>query len=183
MLGISAAKAIQPYFEDEHNEPDTLPTQFIDPETKYCQPYPHWKASLTKQVAWIPTYILRFRSTIPNNRSELSTLLKSLSDEQIVVLLNDGPFKTAQTVWRDMKKTDEELEIMRANARKYQRTDRVRHVYLYRLKLLMPLRVSRRPQYVVDTSRQYHRCKAQSGNTSFILVICHRTRAMMKMGL
>ncbi|KAF8603709.1 hypothetical protein BDV93DRAFT_508345 [Ceratobasidium sp. AG-I] len=124
MLGISAAKEIHPYFEDEHGEPDTLPVQFVDPETKYCQPYPHWKASLAKQTAWIPTYILRFRSTVPNDRSDLSTMLRGLSDEQIVVLLSDGPFKTAQTAWRDMKKADEELEAMRSNARKYQRTER-----------------------------------------------------------
>ncbi|KAG9092551.1 hypothetical protein FS749_015622 [Ceratobasidium sp. UAMH 11750] len=124
MLGITAAKAIQPYFEDDFGDPDTLPAQFMDPDTKYCQPYPHWKAPLTKQTAWIPTYILRFRSTIPSDRSELSTLLKSLSEEQIVILLNDGPFKTAQTVWRDMKKSDEELEVMRKNSRRYQRAER-----------------------------------------------------------
>lgn len=130
MLDIAAAKFIRPYFEDEHGEPDTLPVQFVDPDTNYCRPYPHWKASLVKQVAWVPSYVLRFRSTIPNNRSELSTLLHSLSDEQIVILLHDGPFRSAQTAWRDMKKSDEELEAMRTHAQRYQRTERV-SLYVY----------------------------------------------------
>ncbi|KAG8686953.1 hypothetical protein FRC08_012247 [Ceratobasidium sp. 394] len=124
MLGISAAKSIRPYFEDDLGEPDTLPTQFVDPATKYCQPYPHWKAPLTKQVSWIPTFLLRFRSTIPNDQSDRSVLLRSLLDEQIIILLHDGPFKSAQTAWREMKKTDEEVEVMRASARRYQRADR-----------------------------------------------------------
>ncbi|KAG8697373.1 hypothetical protein FRC08_006568 [Ceratobasidium sp. 394] len=124
MLGISAAKAIHPYFENQYGEPDTLPARFIDPETNYCQPYPHWKAPLSKQVAWVPTFLLRFRSTIPHDGSELSALLRNLSDEQIIILLNDGPFKSAQTAWRDMKKTDEELEAMRSNARRYHRAER-----------------------------------------------------------
>ncbi|KAG9089974.1 hypothetical protein FS749_000914 [Ceratobasidium sp. UAMH 11750] len=133
MLGIPAAKSIQPYFEDEFGAPDTLPIRFADPETKYCQPYPHWKAPLVKQVAWVPTFILRFRATIANDQSELSTLLHNLSDEQIVILLNDGPFKSCQTAWREMKKSDEEIEVMRANARRYQRADRkatIRSQYL-----------------------------------------------------
>lgn len=130
MLGIQAAKEIRPYFEDRYGEPDTLPEQFIDPETGYCQPYPHWKAQLIKQVAWIPTYVLRFRSTILNDQSELSNRLRSLSDEQIIILLSDGPFKSAQTAWRDMKKSDDELEVMRSCARRYQRVERVRNVDL-----------------------------------------------------
>lgn len=129
MLGITAAKSIRPYFEDEHGEPDTLPSQFVD-DSNYCQPYPHWKVSLIKQVAWVPTYVLRFRSTIPNDGSQLSNLLHGLTDEQIVVLLNDGPFKSAQTAWREMKKTDTELEAMRAEARRYRRTDKVA-IYIY----------------------------------------------------
>ncbi|KAG9084987.1 hypothetical protein FS749_004775 [Ceratobasidium sp. UAMH 11750] len=139
MLGISAAKSIRPYFEDDLGEPDTLPTQFVDPATKYCQPYPHWKAPLTKQVSWIPTFLLRFRSTIPNDQSDRSVLLHSLSDEQIIILLHDGPFKSAQTAWREMKKTDEEVEAMRASARRYQRADRkaaVRGEYTRTIQLL-----------------------------------------------
>ncbi|KAG9084504.1 hypothetical protein FS749_005189 [Ceratobasidium sp. UAMH 11750] len=140
MLGITAAKAIQPYFEDELGDPDTLPAQFIDPETNYCQPYPHWKAPLTKQVAWLPTYLLRFRSTIPKDRSDLSAALNNLTDEQIIILLNDGPFKTAQTAWRDMKKTDEEVEVMRANARRYQKTERKATTRAQYVKMIPALR-------------------------------------------
>ncbi|KAG9074291.1 hypothetical protein FRC06_010793, partial [Ceratobasidium sp. 370] len=50
MLGITAAREIRPFFEDRYGEPDTLPAQFMDPDTKYCRPYPHWKAPLTRQV-------------------------------------------------------------------------------------------------------------------------------------
>ncbi|KAG9085356.1 hypothetical protein FS749_004476 [Ceratobasidium sp. UAMH 11750] len=124
MLGINAAREIRPFFEDEYGEPDTLPVQFLDADTGYCRPFPHWKAPLTKQVAWIPTFILRFKSTIPNDRSELSNVLWNLSDEQIIILLNDGPFKSAQAAWRDLKKTNAEIEVMRSNARRYQRSDR-----------------------------------------------------------
>ncbi|KAG8727999.1 hypothetical protein FRC10_005421, partial [Ceratobasidium sp. 414] len=133
MLGIAAAREIRPFFEDDYGEPDTLPVQFVDPDTGYCRPYPHWKMPLTKQVVWIPTYVVRFRSTIPHDRSELSNVLRALSDEQIVILLNDGPFKSAQAAWRDFKKTDTEIEAMRSNARRYQRCDRkvaVRTSYL-----------------------------------------------------
>lgn len=125
MLEIAAAREVRPYFEDEYGEPDTLPAQFIDPDTGYCRPYPHWKAALTKQAAWVPTFILRFRSTIPNDRSELSNVLRGLSDEAITILLHDGPFKSATTAWRDAKKSDVEVEAMRSNARRYQRCNRV----------------------------------------------------------
>jgi hypothetical protein len=36
MLGIMAESEIRPYFEDTYGEADTLPAQFIDPDTKYC---------------------------------------------------------------------------------------------------------------------------------------------------
>ncbi|QRV96984.1 hypothetical protein RhiJN_25003 [Ceratobasidium sp. AG-Ba] len=124
MLGITSAKGVRPHFEDDFGEPDTLPAKFLDPETNYCQPFPHWSASLTKQTAWVPTYLLWFRSTIPNNESELSNMLRALSDEQILILLHDGPFKTAQTTWRDMRKSKEEIDTMRSNAPRYQRSDR-----------------------------------------------------------
>ncbi|KAG8696492.1 hypothetical protein FRC08_007114 [Ceratobasidium sp. 394] len=140
MLGITAAKAIQPYFKDDLGNPDTLPVQFIDPETNYCQPYPHWKAPLTKQVAWIPTYLLHFRSTVPKDCSDLSAALGNLTDEQIIILLNDGLFKTAQTAWRDMKKTDKDLEIMRANSRRYQKTERKATTHAQYIKMIPALR-------------------------------------------
>jgi hypothetical protein len=101
-----AAKSVRPYFEDEHGEPDTLPAQFVDPDTNYCQPYPHWKASLTKQVAWVPTYILRFRSTVPKDRSELSSVLHGLSDEQIVVLLHDCQSQAPKVVEGKVERVD-----------------------------------------------------------------------------
>lgn len=130
MLAITVSREIRPYFEDEYGEPDTLPVQFIDPDTRYCRPYPHWKYPLTKQVAWIPTYILRFKSTIPKDGSDLANVLRNLLDEQIVILLNDGPFKSAQAAWRDMKKTDADVETMRSSARRYQRVDRVSTFYV-----------------------------------------------------
>ncbi|KAF8594224.1 hypothetical protein BDV93DRAFT_515951 [Ceratobasidium sp. AG-I] len=111
MLGITAAREVRPYFEDEYGEPDTLPAQFVDPDSGYCQPYPHWKAPLTKQAAWVPTFILRFKSTIPNGQSELSNVLQGLSDELITTLLHDGPFKLATTAWRDAKKSDAEVVL------------------------------------------------------------------------
>lgn len=129
MLGITVASEIRPYFEDEYGEPDTLPAQFADPETKYCRPYPHWKSSLAKQIAWVPTYILRFKSTISHDSTELSAMLRNLTDEQILILLNDGPFKSACAAWRNAKKTESEIEAMRSVARRYQRCDKVRTIF------------------------------------------------------
>lgn len=177
---MAGAKTVRPYFEDEHGEPDTLPAQFVDPVTKYCQPYPHWKAPLTKQVVWIPTYILRFRSMIPKDRGELSAKLHSLSDEQIVTLLHDGPFKSAQNAWRDMKKTNEELEVMRMGARRYQRIDRVSPIRIHQDLDSRICPLCRRPPCVPNTSIQFHRCRDRNGNISLIPAICPRTRAMMK---
>ncbi|KAG9093099.1 hypothetical protein FRC06_011673 [Ceratobasidium sp. 370] len=108
MLGITAAREIRPFFEDEFDEPDTLPAQ----------------------------------STITNDRSELSNVLRNLSDEQIIVLLNDGPFKSAQAAWRDLRKTDVEIEVMRSNARRYQRCDRKAAVRAAHIKLIPSLQGS-----------------------------------------
>lgn len=179
MLGITAAKSILPYFEDEHGEPDTLPSQFVDPKTNYCQPYPHWKVPLTNQVLWIPMFLLWFRSTIPNDQSERSALLRSLTDEQIVALLHDGPFRSAQTMWRNMKKTDEELEAMRASARKYRRTERVRANKYSISWCLTCLPTIRKLPHVPNTSSSFPHSKVQNGNTCLILDICRRMRVMM----
>ncbi|KAG8684462.1 hypothetical protein FRC11_012067 [Ceratobasidium sp. 423] len=133
MQKISASRFIHPYFEDEHGEPDTLPVFALDPDTGYCQPYPHWKASLSRQVAWVPTYIKRFRATIPNDNSDVSQILRDFTDEQIVILLHDEPFKTASAKWSEMRKSPEEVEAMRSQARWYKRTERkaaVRRFYI-----------------------------------------------------
>jgi hypothetical protein len=75
MCQMVVAKSVQPYFEDEHGQPDTLLAQFVDPDTGYCQPSPHWKLTLSKQLAWVPTYLQCFRSMIPNDNSDRSLKL------------------------------------------------------------------------------------------------------------
>jgi hypothetical protein len=106
-------------------EPGTLPEQFMAPFTKYCQAYPHRKVWLTKQPTWVSMFMLHFCPTIPNDYSELSNCLRDLSDEQIVILLSNWPSRTTQIAWRNMKKTDTELEAMRLNACWYQGANRV----------------------------------------------------------
>ncbi|KAF8594940.1 hypothetical protein BDV93DRAFT_564924 [Ceratobasidium sp. AG-I] len=123
MLRIAAAKDVGPYFEDANKQPDTLPAQFRD-KTGYCQPYPHLRAPLTKQMIWVPTFMLRFKKTISVGDSEVSKALRDMSDYQIVVLLHDGPFKTAQNEWRRQKLTVAQLDEMRAEARRKMRADR-----------------------------------------------------------
>ncbi|QRV82089.1 hypothetical protein RhiJN_10104 [Ceratobasidium sp. AG-Ba] len=130
MIGINAAKSIPPHYKDEYGEPDTLPLLFTDPETGYCTPKVHWKAVLTKQLAWVPTYLLWFRSTIPNDKSEVSTVLRSLTDEQIIILLHDGPLRTCQTMFRDKKKSEEELVEMRVQSLEYHRRDKASSLIL-----------------------------------------------------
>ncbi|CUA74377.1 hypothetical protein RSOLAG22IIIB_11171 [Rhizoctonia solani] len=124
MLGINAAKDVRPFFVNSNGGLDTLPAFAKDPVTGYCTPYPNWKVSLAKQTAWIPTYLLRFRAIIPNDNNELSRTLRGMTDEQILIVLHDGPWKSARKAWRDLKKSDGEIKVMQSNARRYQRTDR-----------------------------------------------------------
>ncbi|KAF8604449.1 hypothetical protein BDV93DRAFT_507761 [Ceratobasidium sp. AG-I] len=121
MTPTTAAKEIGSHFTDKNNKPDTLPVQFVDPVTGYCQPYPHWRAALNKQLSWIPTYILCFRKTISADNTEGSQILCCLTNKQIVMLLHDGPFKSAQTKWRDSQKTAMEIAEMQALARRHAR--------------------------------------------------------------
>ncbi|QRW12665.1 hypothetical protein RhiLY_11664 [Ceratobasidium sp. AG-Ba] len=123
-VNITSSRAIKPYFKNKFGEPDTLPVQFNDPTTGEYAVFPHWKVPLSKQVAWIPAFIRRFRLSIPNNGSPSSKMLHAITDEGIVTLLNDGVFKTCTAVWRDMAKSDEEIAQMRAEARVYQRAER-----------------------------------------------------------
>lgn len=125
MLGISIAKEVGPHFEDENKKPITLPDHARDPKTGYCRPYPHLTQALTKQMEWVPTYINRFQKTIPEGKSELSLALKDLSDFQIVVLLHDGPFKSAQNAWKQKAKTDAQIAEMQEEARRGIRAERV----------------------------------------------------------
>ncbi|QRV88193.1 hypothetical protein RhiJN_16211 [Ceratobasidium sp. AG-Ba] len=123
MIHISSSKQIRAYFVDKFGNPETLPPQFAHPETGYIDPCPYWPGPLSAQIAWIPTYLLRFRLTIPNDQSDISKTLRNLSDEQIITYLNDGVYRTCQTVWRNMRKTPEELELARSSARRYQRRE------------------------------------------------------------
>ncbi|CCO36530.1 hypothetical protein BN14_10668 [Rhizoctonia solani AG-1 IB] len=100
MLEVECSKDITVYFEHKNGEPDTLPLIFVNPQTGYCRPRPHWKKSLLKQLAWIMTF---------------------LSDEQIIILLCDGPFKTATTVWRDRKYTDAQIQELQSIERRKHR--------------------------------------------------------------
>ncbi|QRV92675.1 hypothetical protein RhiJN_20693 [Ceratobasidium sp. AG-Ba] len=124
MVHIRSAKEIRPYFVDQFGKPDTLPSQFADPKTGYIDPCPYWPGTLAMQLEWLPTFLFRVRATIPNNQSDLSTALRDLSDEQIIVYLHDGVYKTCQTTWRDAKKTPEEIEMGRSVARQYQQRER-----------------------------------------------------------
>ncbi|QRV96269.1 hypothetical protein RhiJN_24287 [Ceratobasidium sp. AG-Ba] len=124
MLGISCAREVKPYFLDKYGEPDTLPDQFKNPINGYIQPCPNWELSLAKQVIWVPTYVRQFRMSIPKNQTPQAEMLRNLSDEQIIVLLHDGPFRSASTAWRNMKKSDQEVKDMQSNARQYQRCER-----------------------------------------------------------
>ncbi|QRV93058.1 hypothetical protein RhiJN_21076 [Ceratobasidium sp. AG-Ba] len=124
MIHVRSAKEIRPYFEDQFGKPDTLPSQFADPKTGYIDPCPYWPGTLAAQLEWIPTFLFRVRATIPSDQSDLSATLRKLSDEQILIYLHDGVFKTCQTTWRDARKTPEEIEAGRSIARQYQRRER-----------------------------------------------------------
>ncbi|QRW03623.1 hypothetical protein RhiLY_02622 [Ceratobasidium sp. AG-Ba] len=123
---IKSANHVQPYYEDEYGQPDTLPEAYFDRATGQGRVFPHWKAPLNKQLAWLPYYLRRFKATIPHDNSELSEALRALWDEEILVLLNNGAFKTCCAAWHTitLNKTKDEIEAMKSNARRYQRTKR-----------------------------------------------------------
>ncbi|KAF8759912.1 hypothetical protein RHS01_01388 [Rhizoctonia solani] len=124
MLRCNNAGDISPPFEDQFGQPDTLPLIAIDPVTKYCHPFPHWNFSLASQIIWIPTFLSWFRAMIPNNNSELSLALSSLSDKDICILMERGPWKTARGAWRTMNKSPEALAESRAIRLKYHKSAR-----------------------------------------------------------
>ncbi|QRV95524.1 hypothetical protein RhiJN_23542 [Ceratobasidium sp. AG-Ba] len=128
MISVPSSKEIRAYFVDEYGKPDTLPSQFADPETGYIQPCPYWPGSLLEQLEWLPTYISRVRMTIPHDQSDLSKALRDLTDEHIVTYLHDGIFRTCQTVWRNMRKTPEQIAASRSHARRYQHKERKANV-------------------------------------------------------
>ncbi|KAB5589018.1 hypothetical protein CTheo_7543 [Ceratobasidium theobromae] len=105
VLKIKSAKDIGPPYEDEYGNPDTLPARFTDPVTKYCQPCPHW-------------------TTIPNGDSEISTILRGLTDENLASLLYHGPWKSARQAWVNMNKSPEILSAMRARKLEYHKAER-----------------------------------------------------------
>ncbi|KAG8721868.1 hypothetical protein FRC08_009391 [Ceratobasidium sp. 394] len=124
MLKISAAKEIRPFYEDDFGNPDVFPQQFTDPITGYCMPFPHWGKVLQKQPLWVPTYVDHFHGLISKEGGELAELLRSFSEEDIVLLLFNGPWKTAQTAWRSSNKTDADLQAMRARQASCHRAER-----------------------------------------------------------
>ncbi|KAG8744558.1 hypothetical protein FRC10_009894 [Ceratobasidium sp. 414] len=124
MLEISAAKEIGPYYEDDLGNPDVFPEPFIDPSTKYCKPFPHWGKSLRDQAIWIPTFVDHFIALISKDGGELSALLRSLSEEDVIALMFHGPWKTAQTAWRTANKTAADIQVMRARQAAYHRAER-----------------------------------------------------------
>ncbi|QRW10141.1 hypothetical protein RhiLY_09140 [Ceratobasidium sp. AG-Ba] len=123
---IRSANDVQPYYEDEYGQPNTLPEAYFDRATGQGRVFPHWKAPLNKQLAWLPYYLRRFKATIPHDNSELSEALRALRDEEILILLNDGAFKTCCAAWHTitLNKTKDKIEAMKSNARRYQRTER-----------------------------------------------------------
>ncbi|KDN34884.1 hypothetical protein RSAG8_12071, partial [Rhizoctonia solani AG-8 WAC10335] len=124
LVGTKRIKDVRVHFEDQYGEPDTLPEHFVNPETKYCQPCPHNIAGLARQIDWIPSWLQRCKGTIPNDQSELSLVLRSLTDEEWVCFLHFGPFKTVQQAWRNLGKTVEELQAMQTYQIMYHKTER-----------------------------------------------------------
>ncbi|CAE6508029.1 unnamed protein product [Rhizoctonia solani] len=123
-VGVKRIKDVRAHFEDQDGTPDTLPEHFVDPETRYGQPCPHNVAPLVRQIDWVPTWLQRCKGTIPNDQSELSLVLRSLTDEEWVGYLHSGPFKSAQQAWRNLGKTDEELQVMQTYQIMYHKTER-----------------------------------------------------------
>ncbi|KAF8735650.1 hypothetical protein RHS02_06437, partial [Rhizoctonia solani] len=124
MLRCNNAGDISPPFEDQFGQPDTLPLIAIDPVTKYCHPFPHWNFLLASQIIWIPMFLSWFWAMIPNNNSKLSLALSSLSDKDICILMERGPWKTARGAWRTMNKSPEALAESRAIRLKYHKSAR-----------------------------------------------------------
>ncbi|KAG8733563.1 hypothetical protein FRC11_005146 [Ceratobasidium sp. 423] len=94
-----------------HNIPDYLPVHLNNPMPAYCHPHPHWKLHLSEQVTCIMMFVLHFWVTVPRNGSALSTDLLRLSDDEIINLLYDGPFRTLQNAYHREKKDVAKVEV------------------------------------------------------------------------
>ncbi|KAG9123883.1 hypothetical protein FRC07_013639 [Ceratobasidium sp. 392] len=153
MLDIAAAKEIRPYYLDAYGNHDVFPEQFVDPVTKYCMPFPHWGKTFQKQALWVPTYVNHFIGLIPKGDSELSVLLRGLSHEDIVVLLYNGPWKSALAAWRSANvKTEKELEKMQLNQAIYHQAQKKAQVRAEYIKLVPDLQG---PEYKFMTHPGY----------------------------
>lgn len=135
MGGIKQAKDISPPFYDKTGAPDVFPYFAVDPETGYCQPYPDWTSPLTSQPEWVPTYLERFRKTIPNNASTLSKVLRGLSDEEVIASMHDAPFSTARNSRRQTAKSGEALLQMQSEVRQRWRLDRVSEPFALKIRV------------------------------------------------
>ncbi|KAG8692777.1 hypothetical protein FRC09_010964 [Ceratobasidium sp. 395] len=123
--GAKALNNLAPHFEDEYGNADVFPSQFIDPVTKYCQPYPHWTIPFQKQALWVPTYVQIYYATIPQVKDpDLVAVLKSLSTEDVVALMYHGPWRTARATWARDHKDKSDIQAMRARQLAWHQSDR-----------------------------------------------------------
>ncbi|CUA74598.1 hypothetical protein RSOLAG22IIIB_11343 [Rhizoctonia solani] len=121
---LNGKPAPHPSFVDSNGNDDYFPKAFADPITGYRQPFPNYDKPMDQQTAWVPTVYERFVSTVPHDNGSVSTMLRGLSDEQILILIHDGPFSTARGNWGKRGKLGNKDE-QNSHARREKRSERI----------------------------------------------------------
>ncbi|KEP47372.1 hypothetical protein V565_157890 [Rhizoctonia solani 123E] len=122
-FSINGLNELRPPFLDANGRVDYFPEEFVDLKTGYKQPFPDWGEPMTQQMVWVPTLLWRWKAMIPHDTGPTSTMLRNMSDEEALIFLHDGPFKSARNEWGKKKYTKDQLDDMRSNARQDRRAE------------------------------------------------------------
>ncbi|KAG9098247.1 hypothetical protein FRC06_006619 [Ceratobasidium sp. 370] len=112
--GVSSSSDVRPWQQNEDGSLDVFPMFLRDEKTGYGIPCPNWVVCLSEQVEWVPTYLERFHSMIPNDDSALSAKLRD----------QDGPLQTIKANWKAMELEPEAMAERRSKAKQNAWLDR-----------------------------------------------------------
>ncbi|EUC56820.1 hypothetical protein RSOL_200990 [Rhizoctonia solani AG-3 Rhs1AP] len=97
--GVVKLTSNVPGFYYKHGLPDFFPVEFTG-DDGYCKPYPHYNLSFAENHPWFSTFLILWRSMIPEDGSEFVAACVKFTDRQILVLLHDGPFSSLAQAWK-----------------------------------------------------------------------------------
>ncbi|CCO28544.1 hypothetical protein BN14_02539 [Rhizoctonia solani AG-1 IB] len=99
MLDITKVTTDAPDFYYTGLQPNYFPVHLKD-ATGYIRPAPNWSETFASNYPWFTTYIDRFRKMATNMQSAFGHVASQYTDQQILVLLHDGPFSSLVAAWK-----------------------------------------------------------------------------------